>query len=341
MLNIERESKRFFNQICRKALFLFFIFSISCAEHDKNLHSYSIDSVINSSDEYIAVFGDVQKYTYSEWTIKPFLRTLTWINTQNNFYNNFACVMEVGDVTNDNIEEEWKIYDDAIKQELSCNIPVFSCTGNHDYTWGDNKRINDRKSSFINQYLSHYFPDSLVKARFEPNRVDNIIVKIPFKHRQIDLIILEYAPRKEAVEWVAELVKNHPDQKYILMTHEMLTSDGEIASEAYAWSSFYSTNSTWSSPKFIIENILKPCPNVVATICGHNGHAILNDSQLNVDGRNIPIILFNLQYQKDGGDSQVLLLRFPENENLFECITYHTDSRTILETNLSYRIIEY
>lgn len=314
---------------------------VGCVDSTDDLNNSEVDYAIRSDDEYIAVFGDVQNYTYSEWTIKPFARTVSWIDAQNTFYGNFACILEVGDVTNHNDDEEWAIYQQTLSSGLSKSIPVYSCTGNHDYTWGDNKRINDRNSSLINKYLSGSFTPELIQAEYETGRIDNIIVSIPFKTRQMDLIILEYAPRKEVVQWAREWVQNHPDRNYILMTHEMLMSDGEIASEAYAWSSFYSTNSTWSSPKYIIDTLLKPNPNIIATVCGHNGHTAFNDSHVNCESKPIPIILFNLQYQKDGGDSQILLLRFPKDDNSFECITYHTDNRAVIETKLSGIHIQY
>lgn len=300
------------------------------------------DTIIDAECEYMVVLGDVQDYTLSDETIYPLQTSLCWTISQRKAYGNIKAVIEVGDATWNNIPEQWDLYTKTIEHLKSDSIPVFTCTGNHDYDYSDGIKIPDRGSSLINTYMSDFFPENLIKARFEKDRVENIVVHLPLKKIDIDLIILEFGARTEAVKWAAEWVHSHPEQKYIFMTHEMLAgNNGQlIVQNSYAEKHFSETTSTWSSPKDILEKLLIPNPNIILTLCGHNGFAGLNEEYTNIIGRTIPIILFNLQYQINGGDSMLLLLEFNKTSNMITHIVYHTDMRTQIITNISNYIIK-
>lgn len=296
------------------------------------------DSIISPGDEYIVVLGDVQEYTANTRTVTPLHHSLLWTLSQNRAYGNIACILEVGDVTNWNAPEQWRIYEESIRNVVGAGIPVFSSTGNHDYDFGAGSKITDRRSTRINEHLAYCFPDSAVKSRFEEGRVENLILKLPLKSADMDLILLEFAPRTEVVDWALEWVSARPEQNYILMTHEMLWNDGALVGSGawcYAERHFKDTASTWTSPKELVERLLKPCPNIRAAISGHNGFAAVNDANVNSAGRKIPLIQFNLQYQENAGDSMVLLLRFSADGGMADCTVYHTDDRRVVTTPVS------
>lgn len=335
---------------CTLALFI----CLSACDKDSGLSAYyrmdamvsgvhytalqEADGIINPDDEYIVVLGDVQEYTAEVATMAPLQRSLLWTLSQRSAYNNIACVLEVGDVTNWNGVVQWERYEEAIRNVVKSGLPVFSSTGNHDYDVGEGAKIRDRKSTRINNYLSYCFPDSVVKARFEEGRIENLIVRLPLKSVDIDMIMLEFAPRKEVVDWACRWVAAHPEQKFILMTHEMLWNDGTLigpGTMCYAERHFAGTASTWTSPKELVERLLKPNPNVKAALSGHNGFAAVNYSQTNVAGAPIPLIQFNLQYQENAGDSMVLLLRFDSAAETADCTVYHTDGRRPVDTPIS------
>ncbi len=299
----------------------------------------SPDLIIDPSSEYIMVLGDVQEYTDNKNSVKPLHRTLLWAVSQKHAYDNMACILQVGDVTNSNEGHQWDRFDDAIRNVVEGGLPVFSCTGNHDYRDDGGHVVKDRNSTRINDFLHYCFPDSLVKARFEAGKVENLILRLPLKNISMDLILLEFGPRTEVVDWAIEWVKAHPEQKFMLMTHEMLWSDGELiapgAWNCYARQYFQGTASTWTSPKELVDRLLKPYPNIVAALSGHNGFALVNDLEQNVNGRPIPLIQFNLQYQENAGDSMALLLRFDKVTSTVDCTVYRVDSRSTVETPIS------
>lgn len=296
------------------------------------------DSIINPDDEYIVILGDVQEYTDNDTLITRLHESLAWALSQKQHFGNISCILQVGDVTNWNSQRQWRHYDNAIHNVVGAGLPVFSVTGNHDYDRDDNSKINDRRSTRLNEYLSYCYPDSIVKARFEDDRSENLILKLPLESVDIDLIMLEFAPRTEVVDWAAEWCRSHPEQKYLLLTHEMLWTDGTIITPGpmcYGEMQFSGTASTWTDPASLVERLLMPDPNIIASISGHNGFARYNDTSINDAGRAIPLVQFNLQYQKNGGDTIVMLLRIADSGRSAECVVYHTAGRRIIPTPLT------
>lgn len=293
------------------------------------------DTIIDPSDEYIVLLGDVQEYTWDDETAKPMIRSLSWVLNQQAAYKNISCILQNGDVSTTNAEYQWGVYYRAVRQISEKYLPVLTCVGNHDYNWEDGAKIRQRESTHLTKYLGFCFPDSMIRTQYSAERLENVIVKLPLNSQSIDLIILEYAPRTEVLIWARNWVKSHPQQKFILMTHEMLKSNGALASDSDSMGHFSDTESTWSCPSDILEILLKPNNNIIATLCGHNGFAAYNEDEINLAGRKIPIILFNLQYQPNGGDSQLLLLRLKNKEDKIECVVYHTDDRRVVQTNIT------
>ncbi len=322
-------------------LVLIVLCGLSACSKDFEPISQAMNSrpIIDHPSEYIMVLGDVQEYTANDSVVKPLHRTLLWALDQKHDYDNIACILHVGDVTNSNDKHQWNRFDNAIRNVVEGGLPVLSCTGNHDYRDDGGHKVKDRNSTRINDYLSYCFPDSLVKARFEEGKVENLILRLPLRYFSMDLILLEFGPRTEVVDWAIDWVRAHPDQKYMLMTHEMLFRDGSLifpeAWNCYSRWYFQGTASTWTSPKELVNRLLRPYPNIVAALSGHNGFAVVNDLEQNVNGRPIPLIQFNLQYQENAGDSMALLLRFDKVTSRVDCTVYRVDSRSTVETPIS------
>lgn len=304
--------------------------------HNDDLPSFSHNGLQPNQQECIVVLGDVQCYTAGSRQVKPLHRSLTWLLTDTIRPLFFSCVLQVGDVTNGNKDNQWGHFKKAIAPLLEAGIPVYSCTGNHDYFWDSNFKITNRNSSKINRYLSHCFQEKDIRARFEDDKVENMIVHLPLERVDFDLILLEFAPREEVLDWACRWVDEHSEQQFILMTHEMLTHAGAlISTDSYAEKHFDGTSSTWVTPADIMQRLLRPHPNVILTLSGHNGFTAINDRELNVAGRPVPIVQFNLQYQPNGGDSMLLLLKINELTGIISCEVVHTDTDTTVDTELT------
>ncbi len=318
------------------------IMIITCLSCDK-VTSYNeeyviegIDSnlILNPTSEYFVVFGDTQIYTYDEDLCEYYKKSVDWIIAQSNLGNNIQAVLQLGDITNNNLPYQWDLFYNATKP-LADSILFVSCIGNHDYTWNNQGEIDDRYDTFFSKYTSFDFTGNKIVASYEQDRRENVIVECSLHGEAHYIIALELGARKEVVEWANDYVSTHPKQKFFLITHEFLSEDGkrEKACRSYALN-----NTTQSSPEEIWNSLVKINDNIICVLCGHNGfYAHLfsrNDSNYEV-----PQVLFNLQFQEKGGGGMVQLWEFPSNREYVNVSIYNTVSQQfIVPCQLSFKI---
>ena len=299
----------------------FFLF-VSCA---KDKHNIIIENdVIKERSEYIIVLGDIQEYTYRIDWLSGYVKTMDWINSQQKMKEGlFKCILQVGDVTNTNAVYQWQNFY-FTTTEVADKIPFIVCTGNHDYNWNGGI-IYDRSSTMINLYGLFPLTYQNIVAFYEEEKIENIVVFNEIFGERYDILVLEFGPRTEVVEWANEYVSSHPERKFILMTHEFLTKQGErISSGSFAAAQI--RNSTWSSPEDVWQKLVKDNDNIVCVLCGHNGFSEQLYSE-NTAGREVPQILFNLQYQENAGDGLIQLWEFTENSDSVSVKVYNTIKR--------------
>lgn len=298
------------------------------------------DDVLNPESEYIVVIGDIQEYI-SPYDLQTdsyeyFLSTMGWIYAQQRSYNNIKCVLQDGDITWANMYSQWYRYKVGASF-FEDTLPLLICTGNHDYDWSrsNDERwvIEDRKSSMINSFFPGKALETCIVHRFEPNVADNYIAEIKIGDDKINILVLEFAPRIEVVDWACKIVSSTPNERYILMTHEMLSKYGFIAKDSSSEYHFRGTSSSYSTPLDIWEKLVYPNNNIICTLCGHNDY--FNHVKLeNASGRKVSNILFNLQYQANGGDGKIMLWEFKPNNKTFTISIYNTITRSI-ETEMT------
>lgn len=282
------------------------------------------DKIINSNSAYIAVIGDIQAYTIAKEPCNYLIETCDWLRSQQFYFDCFACVLQNGDLTEYNIATQWN-YADVALSHLGDNILLVSSTGNHDYNWGVNAEINNRGSSLFNSMKCLSTLRNREPLQFENGKYDNIIVPIKLQDEPLNIISLEFGPRKEVIQWADSIVRANPKKKYILMTHEWMTRSGErIITGSYA--DMQMPSISHSNPQEIWEKMVYPNDNILCVLCGHNGFCKYLFST-NQAGRDVCQILFNLQYQDNGGDGMVQLWEFPDSESVINISVYNTITR--------------
>lgn len=279
------------------------------------------DTHLEEDSEYIVVIGDIQEYTAGKGYDVYYGSTLNWILSQYMLGANIKCILQVGDITNNNTKEQYNVFY-RYTLPIAQYIPYVACIGNHDYTWNSQAKINGRRQTLFSDYTSFESIDSLVVARFESGRMENIVVKNHIAGKPYYILSLEFGPRTEVLEWADEYVKRNKNCRFILMTHEFLSHKMErIADNSTAELQFQ--NTSWSTPEQVWQDLVKENDNIVCVLCGHNGFSAHIYSENSV-GRLVPQILFNLQYQPNGGDGLIQLWQFPHNSDTVYINTYST-----------------
>lgn len=291
---------------------------------DNDIEYQEPDSIFNPSSDYIVVIGDIQEYTVSDEMNYYLKETCNWIRSQQKYFNCFACVLQNGDLTWANSIPQWN-YADIGFSYLGTEVLLIPSIGNHDYTWGKNYEITDRNSTKINSLKTLSTLRRRPMEQFEPNRLDNIIVPIKVGRDTINIIALEFGPRKEVIAWADSIVQANPNGKYFLMTHEFLSGAGQRIDEG-SYAALHFPNISHSTPQEIWDNLVYPNDNILCVLCGHSGFCKYLYSP-NKTGRKVCQILFNLQYQDNGGDGMIQLWEFPNDENTINISVYNTIKR--------------
>lgn len=284
---------------------------ISC-DSDDNSNDVIQIMEYNDSSEYIAVFGDIQYVTNSA-NIFLYHHSCNWILAQKHAGMNINSVLLVGDVTQHNMVGSWKCFKSAT-QELAKEIPFISAIGDHDYTWGeDGYTITDRNNTEFSNYLGFPLTKQKVVAWFEKGHMENIVVENHIHGLPIYFLVLEFGPRIEVVDWANEYVKNHPDIRFILINHEYLEKGGGRRTSGLVCNyRMKASNSTYTTPTQLWNQLIKDNNNILCVLCGHVGGLYAYTPEENDFGREVPQIQHNIQGVAYRYDNWLMLWEFPE-----------------------------
>lgn len=316
-------------------LFSFF----GCDEEDIITIPKEPDSNISTQSEYFAVFGDLQAYTVSKTYMKYYDASISWLLNEIENGKSIKVALQVGDITETNSIDQWNQFRSSI-ESLSSVLPYYTCIGNHDYTWDNQSKVRDRNSTLINDYAHFDITDKNIVEYYEGNSLENYIATLEIHGEKIYLLVLEFGPRKEVLQWAINYVENNHDKRFILMTHEWLTKYGQrVNSGSYAELQF-SGFSTFSTPEELWNELVAPNNNIICVLCGHNGFSAKLFSE-NKSGRKVPQILFNLQYQQNGGNGLLQLWEFPAKSDSVRIYAYDTINREVYIADSTFVSFKY
>ena len=259
------------------------------------------------SSEFIAVFGDIQYYTFEE-DIHLFKNSLSWIEDNRNKMNTL-CVLCTGDIKHTS-NEQWKYFDEAMKDFF---LPFISNIGNHDYDW-KNGLLYDKHDTYFSEHTQFPLVTERIEAAFETGRMENIVIRNEIHGERYDILLLEYSPRKEVVEWAQRWVILHPEIKYILMTHRYLAKNGVGLAKGVP-SSMRETDD-YITPEELWTQLIKCNDNIAWVLCGHVGGLYGATYEKNDFGREVCQIEHNIQGSEYRYDNWLMIWEFPEDSDL-------------------------
>ncbi len=275
----------------------------------------------------IAVLPDTQRYAKDN--PEGFLAQTSCL-AESRKRRNIACALHLGDITDNNLPEQWELARRAMGQ-LDGGLPYFMALGNHDYSEGG--VCSDRSTRF-----NDYFPLSThgklptfggVYDK-EPDRFENSYHLLSAEGRDLLVICLEFGPRKDVVRWANDVAAKHRDRAAILVTHAYMYFDDT----RYDWAR-HGTAQTWNPHSYKVaaatgddvsdgeelwQNLVSRNPNFILTLNGH----VLEDglgrlSSEASGGRQVHQMLVNFQMRPNGGDAWMRLIEVKADGSASVC----------------------
>ncbi len=217
---------------------------VSCSDMKVDVPPLRKESDRNTDSFTLIVLPDTQGYadvrhkeTQKHWPEigdqrSCFFKQTEWIK-ENKQTRNIAMAIHVGDITQTDHDEEWKIADTAFKT-IDQQVPYLLCSGNHDmgYSPRDRKTSHSRASRFSSYftpsrftknpfYDSHFGSNRNLHFR-EAGRIENYYLFLKAGGMKFLILSLEFKPRDETLAWANQVVEQYSDHRTIIVTHAFL-----------------------------------------------------------------------------------------------------------------------
>ena len=197
------------------------------------------DEIENATDYAysIAVVGDTQHNV--QYQPETFEMLYDWL-AANAKDKKMAFMLGLGDITNDNTDEQWAYSLENIAK-LDGVMPYALSRGNHDGT-ADSYSARFDGAGYAKAIGSNYYLSRATSyQKFKAGDVNYLV------------ITLDYNPSNAVLAWAKEVADANPYHRVIVITHSNLSSRGDYDAHG---------NNIWN--KFV-----KLCPNVEMVLSGH------------------------------------------------------------------------
>jgi len=241
---------------------------------------------------------------------------------------NIRYVLHLGDMTNNNTDEQWKRARAAVGV-LDGVVPYAIVGGNHDYGPDGNASTRD---TLMNDYFSYSEAASqpTFGGAMETGKLDNTYHLFEAGGVQWIIFNFEWAPRDTTIAWARGIYDLYPTRKGILVTHAYLYSDNtryDITGPSQSWNphySVYSTPGTVNDGQELWDKFVNNY-NFALTLNGH----VLNDGtgyrvDTNLAGNAVHQMLINYQMRSLGGEGYMRIIEFQPDGQTVKVTSFST-----------------
>ena len=248
---------------------------VTATDADGNSVSDNFRARVAGENAYtIAVLPDTQVYTYSGELDQTYNRMTEWL-VANKDGHNIQFAVHVGDLTQNNIPQEWDIVIEAMSK-LNGVIPFSVLPGNH-----DGAGSSGVDGAVWNQY---YSADQLAAANpgtfggtydQEPTSGMNTYSSFTAPDGTKWLVLaLEFNPRPDVVRWAGDVIEDHADHRVILSTHFYTNFAGRNdAASGPLYDEFGAddqrTDVARTNGEMLYRELVSKYPNITFTFSGH------------------------------------------------------------------------
>ncbi|MCE5340651.1 MAG: metallophosphoesterase [Planctomycetaceae bacterium] len=274
-------------------------------------------SSLKSDSFTIAVLPDTQ--IYSEKYPNIFLAQTNWI-AKNAVALKLLCVVQEGDIVNNDIEYQWQNADKAISVLDKNKIPYCIAIGNHDCV---DYKHNKRNSDNFNKYFGtkriankKWYGGSL------NNQSENSYYFFESAGKKIMVLCLEFGPRDEVLDWANQLAEKYADRHIIVVTHGYMNNDDTRLSPGDNHNPHDYLKEA-NDGEDMWEKFVRRHNNIFLVLSGHvvgDGNGKL--TSYSDDKTKVTQILANYQMKENGGNGWLRLMKFVPAEDKIAVETY-------------------
>lgn len=279
------------------------------------------DDPIQPGSFSIIVLPDTQYYHRNEVNFRHFNAQMQWIADHSKEYN-IRYVIHLGDITQDNLPEEWKASREAFSILDRAGVPYAVNFGNHDYykRKGDDPNRSCLGSKYFTATDFRKWPT--FGGLLEENMMDNSYHLFEVNGTRFIIISLQWSPPDEAVVWADKVLRDFPDRKAIFVTHGYLYHD-DTRYDRKKKSALQRWQPRRNDGEELWAKLLKKHPNVFLVLCGH----VLEDGQGRLTstgdhGNKVHQILCNYQMLPEGGSGFLRVMEFLPDGKTIHCKSY-------------------
>lgn len=269
--------------------------------------------------------------TYAEKYPEILDAQIDWIEEH---AQDISIVIQQGDLTQNNNEEEWELVRNAFSR-LDDKVPYVLAVGNHDMGSEPGQFADVRNTELFNRFFPLETMSKLpaFAGVYDQDELDNAYYLFETEGIKWMVLSLEFGPRNAVLDWANELVTDHPDHLVILNTHAYMYSDSTRQGPGDYWrAQGYGIGEDTGSEAVndgedIWEKLVKKHPNIRFVFSGH----VLNSgvgTLVSINQPGYPVYQFLANYQEGvqgtekGGNGWLRLLTFDRKNELLRVQTY-------------------
>ncbi len=261
----------------------------------------------------IALLGDTQIVT--GYYPDEFHHIIDWL-LENKDEHKIAHVLNMGDMTNFNHDEEW----DLVKEQyfrLNGKLDYTLVRGDHDLLDDDVDNNGDDTTKYdrwfeVPEYLDRFGvsggEDGADYYTGENGSITNSYRAIEINGNKYLIVTMDKYPSEDVLNWLDAAIKRYPTHRVIMTMHCFITDKGEYIK---------SRNNANELIGIDIWNRIKGYSNLEMVICGHEyAYGVVWTKDKGTNGNVINQILANPQgpdFDREGATGMIAMLYFSED----------------------------
>lgn len=287
---------------------------------------------LSPGDFSIIVLPDTQTYLAYDSKNYMFEDQINWI-IEKQIEENIVMVLHEGDMINSFSqpgvsEPEWNFFSSTMSKLDQAGIPYGVVPGNHDYGPGG------RDLEMMNHYLplSRFQDMGTYGGCYEEGKSDNTYHRFSAGGKLWLILLLEFGPRDEVLDWASTLTATYSDHLVIMVTHGYLDEqefrldhgDNHSPDNGFGLSDVNNGVEMW-------EKLVSQYENFRMVLCGHTGRSSSGEAPADggallrsrgVHGNTVYEMMANYQYYSFSESGFLRILRFHINPPSVDVITY-------------------